>query len=827
MSPDVLPSPDTEDQAAPTSLPETVRAPAGDVKELRLGLVCYGGVSLAIYMHGITKEIHRAVRASVLEEQELPSEPAAKSEAVYRELLRALRQERDVHTRIVVDAIAGTSAGGINGIFLAKALAHDLNQDLLRDLWFVHGDLERSIRPQESFLGRIAGRLLARLLDLRGGGPVPSREAKRKLMAASVNLRSKSVLDGNEMAIRIHEALRGMERDASSPSEEPHSLVPPRHLLELFVTATDHHGYARHLPLTDPQIVAERQHRHVLAFRYRSDQKSDFGERQNPALTLASRATSSLPAGFQPVHVGGFPEVLSLPPGTSADIEPFFRAYELAQAQPAWAYLVDGGVLDNKPFGPVLQAIKDRPAASEVDRYLVFLEPDPKPVEADAEPPREPGPIPALLGALSGLPRSEPILDELRDLLVRNEHARAVRDTIEANWTPVESRVRELLGDLEDAPPLDDARLKEANRKIHEAAETLNSLAYPMYVRLKVSSAVDAFGEAACLVCDYTDDSNHAFLVRAIVRSWARRKGLFQHEGPPTDEQREFVRNFDLAYTHRRLNFVIAGVSWLYRNLGEPGMPTRQDLDNLKERLYEAVARIEWLSSGRGFAEEVLGGVSSCFGEERLTDYLTQHRFDTEAFLDDHGDELDGLNAALRGLLTAELEDFTPDLYRDLIALTASWPEGEAAAGVRKDLLTRYLGFPIWDALLYPLQAYTDVNERDAVRVVRMSPLDSTLLAPTGETKVLGAGLGHAYAFFSRDARENDYLWGRLDAAERMVRLLLTRTGAGGKLELGDSHPRYRRHCRAAFQAVLEEESAHLPALGEELEAVRRQVDAL
>lgn len=26
-------------------------------KELRLALVCYGGVSLAVYMHGVTKEI--------------------------------------------------------------------------------------------------------------------------------------------------------------------------------------------------------------------------------------------------------------------------------------------------------------------------------------------------------------------------------------------------------------------------------------------------------------------------------------------------------------------------------------------------------------------------------------------------------------------------------------------------------------------------------------------------------------------------------------------------------------------------------------------------
>ena len=33
-------------------------------KELRLALVCYGGVSLAVYMHGITKEVWHLARAS-------------------------------------------------------------------------------------------------------------------------------------------------------------------------------------------------------------------------------------------------------------------------------------------------------------------------------------------------------------------------------------------------------------------------------------------------------------------------------------------------------------------------------------------------------------------------------------------------------------------------------------------------------------------------------------------------------------------------------------------------------------------------------------------
>ena len=826
MTRPVLPRPEPNSSDDPTTAPLTVGAPAGDVKELRLGLVCYGGVSLAIYMHGITKEIHRAVRASALEERSQPSDEDAKSEHAYRGLLQSLRKERDVHTRIVVDAIAGSSAGGINGIFLAKALAHDLNQDSLRDLWFDHGDLGRIINEPKGFGGWVQERL-AKLVPLGGKNAVPNDEAREKLLVAALHVYAQPLLDGDEMSRRIYEALGGMEPGEDAQAARAASLVPDRHLLELFVTVTDYSGYPRRLPIADPRVVSERQHRHLLEFRYRSDQSNDFSAKENGALALATRATSSLPAGFQPVHVGTFPGVLK-GATSSQGLERFFRAYVLAEAKPGWAQLMDGGILDNKPFGPVLGAIRQRPAASEVDRYLVFLEPDPKPAITPEEEPPAPKPIAAALAGLTGLPRSEPILDELHDLLKRNEYVRTVRDTIEANWTPVEEQVLKLVGDFEDAPALDDAGLKEVSDRIHTASKTLTELAYPIYVRLKISSAIDAFADAACLTCNYTDTSNQAFLARAAVRGWARRRQLFQHEQPTTSEQLKFVRDFDLAYAARRLQFVIAGVSWLYRSLGTPGSPTRQQLDAVKERLSVAVAKLEWLISGRGFAGEVLGGVRTCFGEERVQKHLERHGFDTDDFLDQHGDELDNLNDALRTFLAGELKNFTPDLYGDLLELASKWPEGAATKKIRRDLLIRYLGFPIWDALLYPLQAYTELSERDAVRIVRISPLDSTKLRATrGQTKVLGAQLGHAYAFFSREARENDYLWGRLDAAESLVRLLLTRRTPDDNVIPGSEHPDYQRWCKAAFGAVLDEDESHLPTIRDDVARLRQQVDAL
>ena len=89
-------------------------------KELRIALVCYGGISLAVYMHGITKEIWRATRAS--RNFHAGDPPASGSQSVYRELFEAFAAQSQVKLRLLPDIIAGASAGGINGVFLAQAL---------------------------------------------------------------------------------------------------------------------------------------------------------------------------------------------------------------------------------------------------------------------------------------------------------------------------------------------------------------------------------------------------------------------------------------------------------------------------------------------------------------------------------------------------------------------------------------------------------------------------------------------------------------------------------------------------------------------------------
>ena len=105
-------------------------------KELRLALVCYGGVSLAVYMHGVSKEILKLVRASRtyhsednhirrqtlrFKEIEGPRADERDTEEIYFDLLQAIGETTEL--RVIVDTIAGASAGGIIAVILANIVA--------------------------------------------------------------------------------------------------------------------------------------------------------------------------------------------------------------------------------------------------------------------------------------------------------------------------------------------------------------------------------------------------------------------------------------------------------------------------------------------------------------------------------------------------------------------------------------------------------------------------------------------------------------------------------------------------------------------------------
>ncbi len=152
-------------------------------------------------------------------------------------------------------------------------------------------------------------------------------------------------------------------------------------------------------------------------------------------------------------------------------------------------------------------------------------------------------------------------------------------------------------------------------------------------------------------------------------------------------------------------------------------------------------------------------------------------------------------------LLTAALEAMPKDLRR-------------------KTLLT-YLGFPFYDVATLPLVQNEGLTEFEGVKVDRISPDDARTIREGGARMTLrGTEFYNFGAFFSRSYRENDYLWGRLHGAERMIDLICS-TVADFDLA------RCREFKRRAFLAILDEEEGRLTADPGLVAQVRKEVLAI
>ncbi|HEY0726902.1 MAG TPA: patatin-like protein, partial [Pyrinomonadaceae bacterium] len=263
-------------------------------QEVRFAVVMYGGVSLAIYINGIAQELLRLVRSTAREQK-----PAFNgTERVYRKVSYLLADETlsmdDLDrlanqgslppTRFLVDILSGTSAGGINGIFLAKALANGQDMEQLKDLWITEGDIETLINDQRSV-----------------EKPLSLQEPPT------------SLLNSERMYFKLLDAFDGMDKLTNSQKETDTSPFVDE--LDLFVTSTDLQGVVLPIRLSD-DLVYERRHRNVMHFVYSErsvsgeDTRNDFFTSYNPFLAFAARCTSSFPFAFEPMCLTDIDSIL-------------------------------------------------------------------------------------------------------------------------------------------------------------------------------------------------------------------------------------------------------------------------------------------------------------------------------------------------------------------------------------------------------------------------------------------------------------------------------------------------------------------------------------
>ncbi|MBY4637760.1 patatin-like protein [Sphingopyxis sp. XHP0097] len=768
-------------------------------KELRFALICYGGISLAVYMHGITKEVWRLAAASrAFHEGAVPDG----SGAAYHALLAAIDAKAGVRLRVFADIIAGASAGGINGIFLARALATGQSLDPLTDLWLDAADVDSLLDPDARPLSAatkfwavpIAGWAMKRrgnAID-RTVGEGAQDEVRAKLSRFVRARWFEPPFGGETFTNLLLDAFEAMDAGPRGPL-----LVPDGQPIDLFVSVTDFAGHAMPLSLNSPPRVTEQEHRLVMHFRHdgRGGRRID----DVPGLTAAARATASFPGAFPPFTLREIDNVLERRNLAWPSRAGFIRAQlpKGGEADPADRVLIDGSVLANAPFRPAIAALKQRPARREIDRRFVYIDPKPdfrsisfgKPGEVkEGESPRLPGFLPTILGALSEIPREQPIRDNVEAIEGMSRRIRRMQRVVDAMKVEVEEQVAALFGTTFFLDTPTTARLARWRAKAQEQAAARAGFAYAPYGHLKLSAVVEELVRVTERLAPSANEMQRASRREALWTE-VRARGLDRISGKrgagASGDAIDFFRTHDLGFRVRRLRF-------LARELDGAVEATRDARDPECEAMREAIFTALGL-----------------YLERQGDDWLEAIELSDEAPAAEWIDAI----AARRDL---------PGVDGEADALIA---EGLAALPKddRRTLLLAYLGYPFYDIATLPLLQGEGFDEFDPIKIDRISPSDATAIRGGGAAAMLkGIEFNSFGAFFSRAYRENDYLWGRLHGADRLIDIVASSVTGDGALA-DDALMEIKRR---AFHAILDEETPRLPRVQALIAELRHEIDA-
>lgn len=770
-------------------------------KELRLATICYGGISLAVYMHGITKEIWRLAQASEAHHRHAPAQAAdpafAGTGRVYADLLAAIAGEGGLNLRVLVDILAGASAGGINAIFLAEAISTGRSLDPLTDLWLECADVEALVDPAGGPVARFAKGAavpLAWLLAGRGAGGAGSADGHR----SEIRLKLARFVRGRWFAPPFggarftHMLLDAMTAMAAAPPGRP--LLPAYQPLDLFVSVTDFNGYPERLRLNSPPEVIEREHRMTLSFR---DPGGEGRRLADPAsLAFAARATASFPGAFPPFRVAELDAALAARGDGWPERESFLaRALprHMAIGDADQAVLIDGSVLANAPFGPAIAALADRPARREVDRRFVYI--DPKPgvhsVRLGGGGSEEgPGFFSTILGALSDIPREQPIRDSLEAIEQRSSRIRRTRRIVTAMRPEVEAAIERAFGSTFFLASPTPKRFAGWRNHAQNVAAREAGYAYAGYGHLKLSRVVEEMAALVFRLGGGGGEREQAERVRRALWDEVRARRITAPDAMTARGARPdvvlFLRRFDISFRTRRLRFVARELNAI-ENGPEDERDARQAL---RATLYDLIS-----------------------GYRARTDRDRPDARARAAFARAHADPAAAIEA-LAGLLGLEALDDEADAR--IAAAIGDLPKGD-----RRALVLAYLGYPFYDIATLPLLQGEGLDEFDPVKVDRISPDDATAIRKGGaEATLKGIAFNSFGAFFSRAYRENDYLWGRLHGAERLIDILVSTLPPGAHLAPGH----VARFRQAAFRAILAEERGRLGEIGPLLDAIEAEI---
>ncbi len=783
-------------------------------QELRLAIVMTGGVSLAVYMFGVARELQKLARASRIYHG-LPARGRAKrsyrdsnndphretdTETIYFDLLQALAPEGEL--RVVIDVISGASAGGINGAMLARALAHDLPLDSHRTMWLENADVlqlmdrQAAARPWSKFW---LEPVMRAALRTRLSWLATDAEARVKLSRFLRSRWFRPPFSGPRFVDWLLDACDAM----SEGRNEQGSLLPDGHALDFFALLTDFHGYSERVLLNDPPDAEELEHRVLLHLTYERQRggamQSDFCRDAVPGLVFAARATSCFPGAFEAASIAEIDAVLEERGASWPQRETFmdrqFSRLAATGHDPQQAKFIDGAVVNNKPFAAALAALATRPAHRQVLRRILYIDPDPaQSIVATMERP-SPGMFRAILASLAEIPRNEPVHDELERVAAINARIRLVRKVVAEARPQVRALVGAIIGQSAPHAPTRE-EIQAWRRQANQQAAAGAGFAFESYFRLKLLTVVGRLEYLLRECCRHGGIDPGAADFAGVLTDWLGMEGNAAQSPEDAaairERQIEFLRAFDADFRVRRLRLVIRRLNEFYiERVRDETAAGRHELDELKTTFYRI------LDETRRRMQPEFAGTPVLMQE--LAQYLAEP-----------GPGCGRLLAALQTELSLVALDTTLD------EIFAVMVQNYLPPRHRLELLTGYIGFSFFDVLTFPMMQGEDIGELEEVLIDRVSPIDARGIRADGAAAALkGVRLRNFGSFFSRAWRENDYLWGRLTSADRLVDIVLK---AAGRETTVDAVRLKQR----LFRAILDAERAHLmvdPALIPDIEA--------
>ncbi|MEU2630918.1 DUF3376 domain-containing protein [Kitasatospora sp. NPDC007106] len=653
-------------------------AAAGPPQEVRLALVLNGGISLAVWMGGVAHELDLLRRASRGDDE---SGVAERDRPAFR-IWQRLTRER--HKRVVVDVVAGTSAGGLNGVLLATAVARGAALPDLHATWNRTADLGRLLSEDGSgslLRGAVVEEALTEAVAAMGGEPQLAEPVTLFLTATALDGRPRRCTDGYGGAFDVpdHRRVYRFRHDDEAPVYERTRAgtwqVGKRPL-------RDFHGPAGRLA---------------------------------PALLRAARATAAFPVAFAPVQEA-----------------PMADHRDPPSAIPS-SSVMDGGVLDNEPFRPVLDAIGERLADRRPERVLVYVVPFAGTLRQEAVGRKRPEDITWTEAAATALHHP-------REANFRS----ATEDLAERMRTRVSGVQEHLFRELYENPV-------RATRLLHRAAELLDdyrrsrAAAVVWDVRRQASAdGVTALLDLPGTAADWLPGRNPGWLPPAAT----------EHDDPVHAADPGDWR-WGLVPTERVLRMMLCD---LQRRLPDCQPTVRRQLASAAGLVCRRLAETRAVATAvrAALREGPPPGPSDAGIADRVSEVFTR------------------LDAArtLGGLVRQAAGSY----------LTALHTLGDQRFATTRDALACCLAVEVLSHAYAPAAAAVE-QPTPAFAFLRLGPDDLGPLfrqdryADMGDRKLYGTRLGHFGAFLDEDWRSSDFTWGRLDAARHLLRVLVPEPG--------------------------------------------------